>query len=107
MASWATVSRVKPFGTNDYVYFICAGSQLAGRGKSQIGDAALVTDERFATLAERRKNQNELWKMIADFAKNYTKREFTAFCNEKNIPCGPVLSTEEIMTDSARTAFVK
>ena len=37
--------------------------------------------------------------MVADFAKNYTKTEMTAYCNEKNIPCGPVLSTEELMKD--------
>ncbi len=89
----------KPFGANDYVYFIVqeANWPLVAR---TIGDEALVTNEKFATLAERRKNQNELWQMIADFAKNFTKTEFTAYCNERNIPCGPVLSTEELMTDA-------
>ena len=88
----------KPFGANDYCYLVVqeANWPIVARA---IGDESLVTDERFATLAERRKNQGELWKMIADVAKNYTKTEFTAFCNEKNIPCGPVLSTEELMTD--------
>lgn len=88
----------KPFGANDYCYLVVqeANWPIVARA---IGDESLVTDERFATLAERRKNQGELWKMIADVAKNYTKTEFTAFCNEKNIPCGPVLSTEELMHD--------
>ena len=88
----------KPFGANDYVYLVVQEANWPTFARA-IGDEALVTDERFATLAERRKNQNELWKMVADFAKNYTKTEMTAYCNEKNIPCGPVLSTEEIMTD--------
>ena len=88
----------KPFGTNDYCYLVLqeANWPIVARA---IGDESLVTDERFATLSERRKNQAEVWKMIADVAKNYTKTEFTAFCNEKNIPCGPVLSTEELMHD--------
>lgn len=88
----------KPFGTNDYCYLVLqeANWPIVARA---IGDESLVTDERFATLPERRKNQGEVWKMIADVAKNYTKTEFTAFCNEKNIPCGPVLSTEELMSD--------
>ena len=88
----------KPFGANDYCYLVVqeANWPIVARA---IGDESLVTDERFATLAERRKNQTVLWKMIADVAKNYTKTEFTAFCNEKNIPCGPVLSTEELMKD--------
>lgn len=88
----------KPFGANDYCYLVLqeANWPIVARA---IGDESLVTDERFATLPERRKNQAEVWKMIADVAKNYTKTEFTAFCNEKNIPCGPVLSTEELMHD--------
>lgn len=89
----------KPFGANDYVYLVIQEANWPIFARA-IGDEALVTDERFATITERRKNQNELWKMVADFAKNYTKTEFTAYCNEKNIPCGPVLSTEELMTDA-------
>lgn len=84
--------------TNNYCYFIVqeANWPIVARF---IGDEALVTDERFATLAERRKNQNTLWAMVTDFASKYSKREFTALCNEKNIPCGPVLTTEEIFND--------
>lgn len=88
----------KPFGPNDYVYFIVQEANWPIVGKFVGGDS-LVTDERFSTLAERRKNQNTLWKMVADKAKDYTKREFTALCNELNIPCGPVLGTDEIMVD--------
>lgn len=89
----------KPFGANDYVYFIVqeANWPIVARF---LGGEELVTDERFATLAERRKNQNTMWKMVADVAKDYTKVEFTAKCNELNIPCGPVLTTEEIMVDA-------
>ena len=83
---------------NNYVYFIVQEANWPVVARF-IGDEALVTDERFATLAERRKNQNTLWKMIEDFAAPYDKVEFTAMCNEKNIPCGPVLGTEEIMAD--------
>ena len=61
----------KPFGANDYVYLVVQEANWPIFARA-IGDEALVTDERFATLAERRKNQNELWKMVADFAKNFT-----------------------------------
>jgi len=39
-------------------------------------------------IAERRKNQNEMWQIITDFAKNYTKREFMAILNPLDVPCG-------------------
>src|SRR5690606_12191493 len=35
-------------------------------------------------------------KILNDFAKDYTKYEFTALMNEIDVPCGPVLSTKDI-----------
>ena len=84
--------------TNNYCYFIIQEANWPVVGNF-IGGEALATNKKFDTLAERRKNQNELWGIINNFASAYTKREFTALCNEKNIPCGPVLTTAEIAVD--------
>jgi len=88
----------KPFGQNDYVYMVIQEAiwPLIGR---TVGGDELANDARFATIGERRKNQAELWKLLGDFAKNYTKFELTAFFNSKDIPCGPVLTTEDITKD--------
>ena len=83
---------------NNYVYFIVQEANWPVVARF-IGDEDLVTNKKFDTLKERRVNQNELWAMVEKFASPYTKKEFTAMCNEKNIPCGPVLSTEEIVRD--------
>lgn len=88
----------KPHGLNDYVYLIVQEAIWPVVART-FGNEELVNDPRFATIKERRKNQGEMWKMIADFAANYTKTEMTALCNEKNIPCGPILATEEIVAD--------
>ena len=88
----------KPFGTNDYVYMVLQEAvwpQLA----TMIGGEALATDERFSKIGPRRKNQSELWKLIGDFAKDYTKFELTAMFNDKDFPCGPVMSTEDVSKD--------
>lgn len=89
----------KPHGMNDYVYMVVQEAIWPTIARA-IGGEELVTDPRFATIGERRKNQNEMWKMISDFAANYTKFELTAFFNEKDVPCGPVLTTEEITKDA-------
>ncbi len=59
----------------------------------------LATDPRFAKIADRRKNQNEMWALIDQFASNYTKREFMAILNELDVPCGPIMSTEDLAND--------
>jgi len=40
-----------------------------------------------------------MWKIITKFAKNYTKREFMAILNPLDVPCGPIMSTEDLAND--------
>jgi formyl-CoA transferase len=88
----------KPFGKDDYVYMVLQEAIFPALCE-MIGGEALKNDERFLKIADRRKNQNELWKIIGDYAKNYTKFELTALFNSKDFPCGPVLTTEDATKD--------
>jgi formyl-CoA transferase len=72
---------------------------LASRIGPDLGMPGLAADPRFAKIADRRKNQNEMWKLITDFAKNYTKREFMAILNPLDVPCGPIMGTEDLAND--------
>ena len=88
----------KPFGKDDYVYMVLQDAifpQIA----TMVGGEALAADERFSKIGPRRENQAELWKLIGDFAKNYTKFELSALFNSKDFPCGPVLTTEDVSKD--------
>jgi formyl-CoA transferase len=81
--------RCNPGGPNDYIYVVvqeAVWEPLARR----IGGDALATDPRFATIGERRKNQNEVWRLLTEFASQYT---------ELDVPCGPIMSTEDLADD--------
>ncbi len=86
----------KPFGPNDYIYMVAQAPVVPVLLK-EIG--LEPDDERFAPAAARNKNQLEFWKYVSEYTKNYTKQEVTARFNELDIPCGPVLSTEEVIAD--------
>lgn len=88
----------KPGGPNDYVYVVVQEAVWEAMA-NRIGGAALVADARFAKIGDRRKNQNVMWKMITDYASSYTKRELMAILNELDVPCGPIMSTEDLATD--------
>jgi formyl-CoA transferase len=88
----------KPHGPNDWLYVVVQEAVWEGLA-SRIGGEALMKDPRFAKIPERRKNQNEMWQIITDFAKNYTKREFMAILNPLDVPCGPIMSTEDLAND--------
>jgi formyl-CoA transferase len=59
----------------------------------------LATDPKFAAIGERRKNQAAMWEIIGEFALKHTKREFMAILNPLDVPCGPIMSTEDLAND--------
>ncbi len=92
----------KPHGPNDWIYIVvqeAVWDALAKRIGPDIGVPGLATDPRFAKIADRRRNQNELWPLVARFAAGYTKREFMAILNPLEVPCGPVLGTHDLAND--------
>jgi formyl-CoA transferase len=92
----------KPHGANDWLYVVvqeAVWNALANRVGPDIGLPGLATDPRFAKIADRRKNQNEMWALITKFAAKYTKREFMAILNPIDVPCGPVMGTEDLTHD--------
>jgi len=88
----------KPHGPNDWLYVVVQEAVWDDLARL-IGGEALATDARFAKISERRKNQNEMWRIITDYARNYTKREFMALLNPIDVPCGPIMSTDDLAND--------
>ena len=94
--------RCKPGGPNDFIYIVvqeAVWDALAKRIGPDLGMPGLATDPKFATIGERRKNQAEMWELIGEFALKHTKREFMAILNPLDVPCGPIMSTEDLAND--------
>ena len=92
----------KPHGPNDYLYVVvqeAVWDGLAKRIGPDLGLPELATDPRFAKIADRRKNQSEMWELITKFAAGYTKREFMAILNPLDVPCGPIMGSEDLAND--------
>jgi formyl-CoA transferase len=92
----------KPGGPNDYVYVVVQEAVWEGLAKRigpDVGHPDLATDPRFAKISDRRKNQSEVWRLLEQFASNFTKREFMVILNELDVPCGLIMSTEDLAND--------
>src|SRR5512132_2937962 len=92
----------KPHGANDWLYVVvqeAVWAALAARIGPDVGVAELANDPRVATIAERRKNQSLVWTLLNKFAEKHTKRELMAILNPLDVPCGPIMSTEDLATD--------
>jgi formyl-CoA transferase len=94
--------RCKPGGPNDFLYVVvqeAVWDALARLIGPEVGMPDLATDPKFAKIADRRKNQAEMWELIGEFALKHTKRELMAMLNPLDVPCGPIMSTEDLAND--------
>jgi len=92
----------KPHGANDWIYVVvqeAVWEPLAKRIGPEVGMPDLVNDPHLAKIGERRKHQQLVWTLIAKFAEKYTKREFMEILNELDVPCGPIMSTQDLAND--------
>ena len=94
--------KCSPGGPNDYLYIVvqeAVWEPLAKRIGPDVGHPELATDARFSSIGERRKNQPIIWELITKFASRYSKREMMNILNELDVPCGPIMSTEDLFSD--------
>jgi len=94
--------RCKPGGPNDFLYIVvqeAVWEALAKRIGPDLGMPGLATDPKFAKIADRRKNQAAMWELIGEFALKHNKRELMAILNPLEVPCGPIMSTEDLAND--------
>jgi len=94
--------RCNPGGTNDFVYIVvqeAVWDALAKRVGPEVGMPNLATDPKFATIENRRRYQGDMWEILGEFALKHDKRDLMRILNELDVPCGPIMSTEDIATD--------
>jgi len=88
----------KPGGANDYLYVVVQEHVWTALAR-RIGGEALAKDPRFTDIDVRRANQGEMWRLLAEFARDYTKWELMEILNDLDVPCGPIMSTKDLAHD--------
>ncbi|MGH3520361.1 MAG: formyl-CoA transferase [Haloechinothrix sp.] len=98
---WAV--RCKPGGPNDYIYVIVQPVGWEPITKL-IGRPELADDPEWSTPEARLDKLDKMFQLIEEWSIGYDKWEVLAKLNENNIPCGPILSTKEIIEDPSLAA---
>jgi formyl-CoA transferase len=95
---WAV--RCAPGGPNDYVYVIVqpVGWQPL---TELIGRPELAEDPEWATPEARLPKLGKMFQLIEEWTSTLAKWEVLEALNAHNIPCGPILSTKEIIEDAS------
>src|SRR5580700_10185940 len=100
-----TIVKCKGWETdpNAYLYFI-AQAPVWKEICRVIGREAWITDPDFATAEARLPRLKEIFATVEQWTMTMTKFEAMNLLNEHDIPCGPILSMEEIMNEPSLRA---
>ena len=95
---WAV--RTAPGGPDDYVYVIIQPPGWAHLMRV-IGREELIDDPEWSTPQVRLPKLDKCFEMIEEWTKTKTKFEVMETLNPLNVPCGPILSIEELINEDA------
>ncbi|WP_449349193.1 formyl-CoA transferase [Streptomyces shaanxiensis] len=93
---WAV--RCAPGGSNDYVYVIVQPVGWAPLA-ALIGRPELAEDPEWSTPQARLPKLAKMFQLIEEWTSTLPKWQVLEQLNRHNIPCGPILSTREIIED--------
>ena len=95
---WAV--RTAPGGPNDYVYVIIQPPGWAHLMRV-IGREELIDDPEWSTPKARLSKLDQCFDMIEQWTMAKTKFEVMETLNSLDVPCGPILSIEELVNEEA------
>jgi len=92
--------RCAPGGGNDYIYVIIQPPVWAPLAKL-IGRPELAEHPDYATPEARIKRLDQIWSVVEAWTQKHTKFQAMAMLNEIDVPCGPILSTKDLIEDES------
>src|SRR3954464_4074697 len=93
---WAV--KCAPGGPNDYIYVIVQPPGWAPLARL-IGKDELAEDPAWATPEVRLSKLDKMFALVEEWTEKHSKWEVMEKLNAHNIPCGPILSTKELIED--------
>jgi formyl-CoA transferase len=94
---WAV--RCAPGGPNDYIYVIIQPTGWKPITEL-IGRPELADDPEWSTPQARLSKLDKTFALIEEWTEKHTKWEVMEKLNARGIPCGPILSTRELIEDA-------
>jgi formyl-CoA transferase len=95
--------RCKPGGPNDYTYVIIQPQGWEPLMKL-VGREDLIHHPEYATPQARLAHLDECFTLIEGWTMGHTKFEVMEILNALDVPCGPILDTQELLDDASLMA---
>jgi formyl-CoA transferase len=93
-----TALKCSPGGPNDYIYVVFQ-PQIWEPLLKTMGREDLIGDARYSTPEARLERLDEVYALVEAWSSQYTKFEVMEILNEIDVPCGPIMATEDLIQD--------
>ena len=94
-----TIVPYQAFQTADGYVNVAVGSEAIWRRFAELVDPRLLDDPRYATNRERVVRRKELVVHLEGLLKRKTTRQWTEAFDAAGVPCGPILTVEDVFAD--------
>ncbi|HET6948247.1 MAG TPA: CoA transferase, partial [bacterium] len=94
-----TIVPYQAFQTADGYVNVAVGSEAIWRRFAELVDPRLLDDPRYATNRHRVAHRKELVGHLAGLLRRKTTRQWTEAFDAAGVPCGPILTVEEVFAD--------
>jgi formyl-CoA transferase len=92
--------KCAPGGANDYCYVIIQ-PQVWEPLVKLMGRPELAVDPSFATPQARLPRLDQVWAIIEEWTRKFTKMEVMTKLNDIDVPCGPIMSMKDLIDDKS------
>lgn len=99
-AAPSNLYRCRPFGPNDYVYVHVANQEMWRALTRVVGRPDAGEDPRFGDQRGRLGHVAEVDALVEGWTEEHTKHEAMKLLGEAGVPCGAVLDSAEVLSDS-------
>lgn len=85
-----------PTKDNKWIAIACTNDKIFARLARVMGRDDLAGDGPWGTIAQREASRKEVDELVSAWTSKYTSDEIDQMCSEGQVPCGPLLSIDQI-----------
>jgi crotonobetainyl-CoA:carnitine CoA-transferase CaiB-like acyl-CoA transferase len=82
-----------------WIALACSSDKMFGRLATAMGQPDLASDSRYATMAARLEQRDDVNAMVAAWVRTMTLERVLAECDQHQVPCGPIYDIKDIFDD--------
>jgi len=88
-----------PTSDQRWIAIACTNDKMFARLAQAMGAPELAEKDRWQTVAQREQDRTEVDRRVSEWTSQHTRDHLLKWCEDHQVPCGPIYSIDEIFDD--------